>query len=69
MKENYKVWKCLCCGVILGMIEDGKVIRIKRKDLYVAIEGGKVTVNCTQCGKPNTIEDERSSATIDIKEN
>jgi hypothetical protein len=50
-------WLCAACKFILGNIEDKKILRIKRKDLYVTIEGGKVTVTCVRCGKPNTLTD------------
>jgi hypothetical protein len=66
-KAKYETWKCGCCGVVLGIVEEGKVIRIKRKDLYVTVEGGKLTVNCTKCGKPNVLEDKQATTVIDIK--
>lgn len=50
-------WLC-ACKFLLGFIEDKKVIRIKRKDLYIEVEGGKVTEMCPRCGKRNTLEDE-----------
>ena len=52
-----KKWPCIGCGFTLGMVENNKIIRIKRNDLYVEIEGGKVTVSCRGCGKRNTLED------------
>ena len=54
-------WFCLGCGFTLGFVEDKKIIRIKRKDLYVEVEagvGGKVSVTCCRCGKRNTLEDD-----------
>ncbi len=54
---DIKKWSCIGCGFTLGMVENKKVIRIKRNDLYVEIEGGKVTVGCRGCGKRNTLED------------
>ena len=55
MNEIIK-WKCIGCGFTLGMVEDKKIIRIKRNDLYAEFEGGKVTVGCRGCGKRNTLE-------------
>ena len=49
-------WIC-ACKALLGFVEDKRIIRIKRKDLYIEVEGGKVTRNCTKCGKPNTLID------------
>lgn len=49
-------WQCEACKATLGIVEDGEVVHIKRKDLYVHVSGGKVTENCYQCGKPNTLE-------------
>jgi len=50
-------WICAGCRKsILGYLEGKKTIRIKRKDLYVEIEGGKITVNCCRCGKRNVLD-------------
>lgn len=48
-------WECLGCKAILGFIENKCIIRIKRKDLYVEVEGGKVTTPCYRCGKRNSL--------------
>jgi hypothetical protein len=53
-------WLCLGCSFILGFVEDKIIVRIKRKDLYVETEGGKVTVTCPRCGKRNTLTDDKS---------
>jgi len=58
MNAKLLEWKCIGCNFFLGFIEDKKIIRIKRKDLYVEVEGGKVTETCPRCGKRNTIADE-----------
>jgi RNase P subunit RPR2 len=50
-------WLCEACKFILAYIEDKKVVRIKRKDLYVEVKGGEVTVTCCRCGKRNTLID------------
>lgn len=52
-----KKWPCIGCGFTLGMVENNKIIRVKRNDLYVEIEGGKVTVCCRGCGRRNILED------------
>lgn len=49
-------WFCNC-GSVLGFIEDKKFLRIKRKDLFVEIEGGRVSRNCVMCGKINVLMD------------
>ena len=54
--------KWLCdCKFTLGIIEDRKVLRIKRKDLYVSIEGGDVTEVCPRCGKINVMKNETAA--------
>ncbi len=52
-------WLCIGCKFTLGFVEDKNIVRIKRKDLYVETEGGKVTEICPRCGKPNTLTDEK----------
>ena len=54
MSEKQEKWPCGMCKSLLGFI-NGNIIRIKRKDLYAEIEGGRVTVICRRCGKSNTI--------------
>ena len=54
-------WLCEACRFLLAYVEGRKIIRIKRKDLYVEIEIGKegrVSLPCPRCGKPNTIKDD-----------
>ncbi len=61
MKQiDIKKWSCLGCSFKLGMVENNKIIRIKRNDLYIEIEGGKVSVICRGCGKLNILEDDPS---------
>lgn len=55
MNENMKRWLCTGCGSMLGFIEEG-ILRIKRKDLIIQVDGGRVTENCYKCGKANIIE-------------
>ena len=52
-------WLCVDCQFILAYVSDKSVVRIKRKDLYVEVEGGKVTVTCCRCGKRNTMTDDK----------
>jgi len=58
MNEMTEKWQCIGCMWLLGYVEDKKIVRIKRKDLYVTCEGGKVTILCPRCGKTNVLEDE-----------
>lgn len=52
-------WLCTACKFILGFVENNNIVRIKRKDLYVEVEGGKVTETCPRCGKRNTLVDDK----------
>lgn len=58
---NITKWQCIGCGFTLGMVENKKIIRIKRNDLYVEIERGKVTITCRGCGRRNSLEDNPKS--------
>lgn len=51
-------WLCTACKALLGFVENKNIVRIKRKDLFVEVEGGKVSRNCTACGKRNTLTDD-----------
>lgn len=51
-------WLCSECRFTLAFVEGKKIIRIKRKDLYVEVEGGRVKVICCRCGKPNELHDD-----------
>lgn len=64
--EKTKKWICVACGFLLGFVE-GSVLRMKRKDFYVEVEGGKVTVTCCRCGKKNELVDDKFSEIQDIK--
>jgi RNase P subunit RPR2 len=63
LNQNTKVWRCDSCSAILGFVEGGETVRIKRKDLYVQVCGGKVMTNCYRCGKNNVLE-YRSEITV-----
>ena len=52
-------WLCKACKFLLGYLHDENVLSIKRKDLYVEVQGGKVTVNCCRCGLQNTVVDDK----------
>jgi hypothetical protein len=60
-------WFCIGCHFLLGFVEDKKIVRIKRKDLYIQITGGQVMVNCCRCGKPNFLADDKPDL-INLKE-
>lgn len=51
-------WLCLGCRFLLGYVENKKIIRIKRKDLYVTVTGGSVKVLCPRCAKENELVDD-----------
>ena len=51
-------WLCTECRFTLGFVQDKKIVRIKRKDLYVEVEGGRVKVICCRCGKTNELVDQ-----------
>lgn len=52
-------WNCEKCESLLGFVDqDNSSVRLKYKDHYVTIVGGKVSVICRRCGFMNTIVDE-----------
>ena len=51
-------WLCQSCKTLLAFI-DGEVMRIKRKDVYVEVEGGRVMIICRKCGKRNETVDDK----------
>lgn len=61
-------WLCSACKFILGFIENKTTVRIKRKDLYIEVEGGVVKEICPRCGKQNTLVDEKQDDVVDLKE-
>jgi len=45
-------WICPGCGALLGFVgKGGREIRIKYKDLYISVEGGRVSRPCRKCGR------------------
>jgi len=55
--------KWLCenetCQALLGYVnEERNQVRIKYKDLYVTVEGGRITLICRHCAKVNELIDQ-----------
>lgn len=56
MSKRNLIWKCKACDFPLGQIdEQGEILRIKYKDLYLWITGGSVTMVCRRCGTLNQL--------------
>ena len=52
-------WRCTNCKALLGFVdESGMQVRLKYKDFYATVEGGRVSAICRKCGKINVISDE-----------
>jgi len=52
-------WRCTNCKALLGFVdESGMQVRLKYKDFYATVEGGRISVICRKCGKINMISDE-----------
>lgn len=69
MNENVsQKWCCINCSFFLGWVENGDILRVKRKDLYIEItKANKVVINCCRCGKPNELKDEPTGEVIPLK--
>lgn len=66
--QSDRPWVCPGCKAILGFTGmGGREIRIKYKDLYVMVEGGKVSRPCRKCGRMNTIMDDDYIEYLQIK--
>jgi len=55
--------KWLCenesCRALLGFIDETlNQVRIKYKDLYVSVEGGRVVIKCRRCARDNELTDQ-----------
>ena len=51
-------WRCSACSLKLGIVgADRTTVRIKYKDLYLSIEGGKIQFLCRRCATVNILED------------
>lgn len=54
-----QVWLCEACEFVLGYVSpDKREVRMKAKDFFLTVEGGKITHPCRRCGKVNTIAEE-----------
>ena len=54
-----KAWLCPGCGALLGYVgKGGREIRIKYKDLYITVEGGRILRPCRKCGRLSELIDE-----------
>lgn len=52
-------WLCSDCRFILGYVsQDRGEVRMKAKDFFLTVEGGKITHPCRRCGKLNELADE-----------
>lgn len=54
-------WLCLneSCKALLGFVDEEKnQVRIKYKDLYVTVEGGRISLICRRCAKVNELVDQ-----------
>lgn len=52
-----KPWLCYNCNFMLGLVAPGgKTLRIKYKDLYLVVQGGRVEELCRKCGRVNALE-------------
>ncbi|GAH19804.1 unnamed protein product [marine sediment metagenome] len=52
-------WLCTDCRFVLGYINPQKTeVRMKAKDFFLTVEGGKITHPCRRCGKTNEIAEE-----------
>lgn len=54
-----EVWPCKSCGFILGKLNQEKTqIRMKAKDFFITVQGGKIYHPCRSCGEFNELVDE-----------
>lgn len=68
INPDIKKWQCSVCHALLGYVEKDEIIRVKRADHYLEIEGGKrVSVVCTRCGKINEILERPEEGVQDIQ--
>lgn len=65
MSENVQKWLCSGCDFLLGYVENGVTLRVKRKDLYIEItRAQKLVINCCRCGKANELKDDGRPAEV-----
>jgi len=54
-----EIWPCKSCGFTLGHLNREKThIRMKAKDFFITVEGGKIHHPCRSCGEFNELVDE-----------
>lgn len=54
-----KQWLCTSCGFILGYVSEDKTeVRMKAKDFFLTVSGGKIMHPCRRCGKMNHLIDD-----------
>jgi len=52
-------WLCTSCGFMLGFVNQSKTeIRMKARDFFLTVEGGKLTHPCRNCGQLNSLMDD-----------
>ncbi|MBA7594677.1 hypothetical protein ES703_01624 [subsurface metagenome] len=52
-------WLCTDCRFILGYVNPEKTeVRMKAKDFFLTVEGGKISHPCRRCGKVNEIAEQ-----------
>ena len=52
-------WLCTSCGFMLGFVNRSKTeIRMKARDFFLTVEGGKLTHPCRNCGQMNNLMDD-----------
>lgn len=67
-------WKCFYCNFMLGLVSpDQKILRVKYKDFYMSVQGGRVETLCRKCGRVNVLEyspdEEQPAGTVGVVKN
>lgn len=59
MLRQSKIWECIDCRFLLGNINlENTEVRMKFRDFFISVEGGKITHPCRRCGKVNEIAEQ-----------
>ena len=54
-----EIWPCKSCGFTLGHLNKDKTqIRMKAKDFFITVEGGKIYHTCRSCAERNELVDD-----------
>jgi len=54
-----ETWSCKSCGFTLGRLNREKThIRMKARDFFITVQGGKIYHPCRSCGEFNELVDE-----------